>query len=262
MEDQITSASSHLDPHSTDNVLDSPAGAVRGAPEKGSAAGGPSLHEEIVAKIRSFVVESNLPGGARIPERELCERFGISRTPIREALKVLASEGLVDLLPNRGSRVRSLSEDDLRDLFDLMGGLESLAGRLACECVTDEEVAEIEALHHKMYTHYLRRNLPDYFRINQLIHERIVAAARNPALSALYSGNAGRLRKARYAANLATTQDRLSNAMREHEAILDCLRRRAGAELADVLFHHLRNKRVAILSDAANPGSTRSQGPA
>ncbi len=210
--------------------------------------GGASLHDEIVAKLRSYIVENNLPEGARIPERQLCEMFGISRTPIREALKVLASEGLVDLLPNRGSRVRSLSEDDLRDLFDLMGGLESLAGRLACETITDAEVAEIEALHHEMYAHYLRRDLPAYFRVNQLIHERIVAAARNPALSALYCGHAGRLRRARYAANLATTQDRLSKAMREHEAILDCLHRRAGPELADVLFHHLRNKRVAILA--------------
>lgn len=228
---------------------------ARSVLQSATAGSGASLHDEIVARLRSYIVENNLPEGARIPERQLCEMFGISRTPIREALKVLASEGLVDLLPNRGSRVRSLSDDDLRDLFDLMGGLESLAGRLACENITDEEVAEIEALHHEMYAHYLRRDLPAYFQVNQLIHERIVAAARNPALSALYSGHAGRLRRARYAANLATTQDRLSKAMREHEAILDCLHRRAGAELGDVLFHHLRNKRVAILANDPDAAS-------
>src|SRR5439155_353224 len=87
-----------------------------------------------------------IPDGGRVPERELCAMFGISRTPLREALKVLASEGLVDLLPNRGARVRQLSERELGELFDVMGGLEGLAGRLACENVTDEEIAGIEHL--------------------------------------------------------------------------------------------------------------------
>src|SRR5579872_3688913 len=117
-----------------------------------------SLHGEILSRLRDYVVEGNIPDGGRIPERQLCEMFGISRTPVREALKVLASEGLVNLLPNRGSRVRSLSEQDICDLFDLMGGLEALAGRLACERITDEEVAEIERLHHEMYAFYLRRD--------------------------------------------------------------------------------------------------------
>ena len=82
-----------------------------------------------------------MPEGARIPERQLSQMFGISRTPLREALKVLASEGLVNLLPNRGSRVRSLSEQDICDLFDLMGGLEALAGRL--------ELRDVAPLRHR-----------------------------------------------------------------------------------------------------------------
>ena len=86
------------------------------------------------------------------------------------------------------------------------------------------------------------------------------AAARNPALSAMYSGHAGRLRRARYAANLTTNHDRLGMAMREHEAILDCLHRRAGAELADVLFRHLRNKRVAIVANGADDRGDMERG--
>ena len=217
-----------------------------------------SLHDEILTKLREYIVENNLPEGARIPERQLSEMFGISRTPLREALKVLASEGLVNLLPNRGSRVRSLSEQDICDLFDLMGGLEALAGRLACERITDEEVAEIERLHHQMYAFYLRRELQDYFKVNRLIHERIVAAARNPTLSNTYASYAGRLRRTRFSTNPGTNQDRLSAAMREHEAILDALRRRAGAELSDILFLHLRHMRTAILSQLATsrPGNS------
>src|SRR4051812_12677899 len=111
----------------------------------------PSLHDEILTRLRDHLVEGNLPDGSRVLERQLCEMLGISRTPLREALKVLASEGLVELLPNRGARVRQLNEHDLGELFDLMGGLESLAGRLACEKISDEEILGIERLHYEMY---------------------------------------------------------------------------------------------------------------
>jgi DNA-binding GntR family transcriptional regulator len=78
---------------------------------------------------------------------------------LREALKVLAAEGLIELLPNRGARMRAISERDIQELFDIMGGLESLAGRLACESITDEEIAEIERLHYEMYGFYLHRDM-------------------------------------------------------------------------------------------------------
>lgn len=204
-----------------------------------------SLHGELLAALRDYLVEGSLADGARVPERLLCDRFGISRTPLREALKVLAAEGLIELLPNRGARVRALSADDLRELFDVMGGLESLAGRLACERVSDEEVAEIERVHHEMYRFYLRRDMHGYFQCNQDIHRMIVAAAGNATLAATYASFAGRIRRVRYSANLATDRDRWGEAMREHEAILDALRRRAGSELSDILFMHLRNKRKA-----------------
>lgn len=205
------------------------------------------LHGEILAKLRDFIVEGDLAAGARIPERRLCEMFGISRTPLREALKVLAAEGLLELLPNRGARVRVLSEHDIHDLFDLMAGLEALAGRLACEAITEPEIAEIEAQHHAMYVAYMRGDLHGYFEANQLIHEKIVAAARNKALAGAYRGYAGQIRRIRYAANLARKRDRWGEAMREHEAILDALRRRDGQELSDILFIHLRNKQAAAI---------------
>ena len=141
-----------------------------------------SLHDEILTRLRDYIVEGNIPDGGRVPERQLCEMLGISRTPLREALKVLASEGLVELLPNRGARVRQLSEHDLGELFDVMGGLEGLAGRLACENITDAEIAEIERLHYEMYGFYLHRDMHGYFRVNQLIHQKIVEASRNATL--------------------------------------------------------------------------------
>lgn len=204
-----------------------------------------SLHEGLLVALRDFIVEGNLADGARVPERALCERFNISRTPLREALKVLAAEGLIELLPNRGARVRQLSPEDVRELFDVMGGLEALAGRLACERISEAEFAEIERMHHEMYRFYLRRDMHGYFHCNQAIHQLIVAAAGNATLAATYAGLAGRIRRVRYSANLAKDRDRWGEAMREHEAILDALRRRAGSELSDILFVHLRNKQKA-----------------
>ena len=232
-------------------------------PEQGKAAV-VSLHGEILSRLRDFIVEGNIEDGARIPERQLCDLFGVSRTPLREALKVLASEGLVDLLPNRGARVRQLSAADVMELFDVMGGLEALAGRLACEQITDAEFAEIERLHHEMYAAYLKRDMHGYFRCNQLIHQNIVAAARNSALSATYASFADRIRRVRYSANLASKRDRWAEAMREHEGMLDALGRRDGRELSEILFRHLRNKETAALDylkDAAVPAETTETTP-
>jgi DNA-binding GntR family transcriptional regulator len=216
-----------------------------------SARPGVSLHDELLVALRDYIVEGHLADGARVPERQLCERFGISRTPLREALKVLAAEGLIDLLPNRGARIRELGSEELRELFDVMGGLEALAGRLACERISDAEVAEIERVHHDMYRFYLRREMHGYFQCNQAIHRMIVEAAANAALSATYASFAGRIRRVRYSANLAKERDRWGEAMREHEMILDALRRRAGSELSDILFLHLRNKRKAAQAEAS-----------
>ena len=218
-----------------------------------------SLHDEILTRLRDHIVEGNIPDGGRIPERQLCEMLGISRTPLREALKVLAAEGLIELLPNRGARVRQLSERDLDELFDVMGGLEALAGRLACENISEAEIAEIERLHYEMYGFYLHRDMHGYFRVNQLIHQKIVEASRNATLRTAYANFAGRIRRVRYAANFARKRDRWGEAMREHEAILEALRRRAGGELSDILFKHLRNKRTATIEhlradDAAASG--------
>src|SRR5258708_38457188 len=133
--------------------------AAETAPKNGAPRDDVSLHDEILSQLRNYIVEGNIADGARISERQLCEMLKISRTPLREALKVLAAEGLVELLPGRGARVRRLSEHDLNELFDVMGGLEGLAGRLACEHITDTEIAEIERLHYEMYGFYLHRDM-------------------------------------------------------------------------------------------------------
>jgi len=204
-----------------------------------------SLHIDLLGQIRDFIVEGHLAPGSRIPERELCERFEVSRTPLREALKVLAAEGLIELLPNRGARVRQFSEADIRNLFELIAGYDFVAGRMACERISDEAIAAIERMHLEMYTHYLRHELADYFRLNQKIHQAIVDAAANPFLSSSYATANAIVRRLRYSANLVS-RDRLSDAMREHEAMVDALRRRDGERLGRLMYDHMRGKCEAV----------------
>src|SRR5258708_5672212 len=141
------------------------------------------LHEEVVTRLRHKLIEGEIAPGARVPERELCAALGISRTPLREALKVVAAEGLVVLLPNRGARAAKLTRKSVQELFEVCEGLEAIAGELACQRVSDMQVAEIATLHATMVAHYRVRDLIPYYRANRLIHEGIVRAADNAVLS-------------------------------------------------------------------------------
>ena len=208
-----------------------------------------SLHDKAAAALRDLILEGELPAGARISEKALCERFGISRTPLREALKVLAREGLVELLPHRGARVATLRAEDAAHMFQVMAALEALSGRLACERMTEAELAEIRALHYEMLACHARRNRPEYFRLNQAIHEAILAAARNPVLSATYEALAARLRRARYLANLS--DGRWQEAVDEHAAILAALEARDPVRLARLLSEHLAHNCAAVTTALA-----------
>ena len=199
-----------------------------------------TLHANLVALIRELVIEGDLKPGAKVPERILCERFNVSRTPLREALKTLASEGWLEILPHKGARVTRLSEEDVDQMFPIMGALEALSGELACANLSEEQFAEIRALHYQMVLHYTRRELAPYFEINQLIHEKILAAAANPLLVQVYQTLSGRIRRARYVANMS--DNRWAQAIEEHEQMLSALASRDGQSLADVLRRHLSNK--------------------
>lgn len=203
------------------------------------------LHEEVVSRLRKILLEGEIPPGARVPERDLCVKLQISRTPLREALKVLAAEGLVLLLPNRGARAARLTDKDVHDLFEVCQGLEALAGELACERITEAQIKEATAAHMAMVQNYHDRDLGQYYRRNRQIHEAIVAAAGNPVLSALYESVTARIRRARYVTPM--TPQRWAMAIQEHDAILNALTRRDSIGLAHILRAHLRHKREEVI---------------
>jgi len=208
------------------------------------------LHEETVDRLRDLIVQGRLRSGERLNERVLCEQLGISRTPLREAIKLLATEGLVDLLPNRGAIVSHIDPARLAETLHVMGALEGLAGELACRHASAERIARIRALHQKMLIRYERGDLEGYFQYNQAIHLEIVEASGNAILANAYRQLNANVRRARYMANLSS--ERWSEAVREHEAILAALEARDVQTLKRLLQDHLANKLASVLTAVEN----------
>ncbi|MDR3095975.1 MAG: GntR family transcriptional regulator [Paraburkholderia sp.] len=203
------------------------------------------LHDTVVSNLRNFIVEGVLKPGTKLNERELCETLGISRTPLREALKVLAAEGLIDISPNRGATVASLSAAEIRDTFELMSGLEALSGELACERITPVELTELKAMHYAMLACRAQDDLPGYYGYNQQIHDRINQAARNTALRETWLSVNRRLQALRFRSNFQKAK--WDRAIHEHGEMLVALEARDGKRLAAILREHLLEKRDAVL---------------
>ena len=211
------------------------------------------LHDTVVAHLRNLIVEGVLAPGTKLNERELCERFGISRTPLREAMKVLSAEGLVDILPNRGASVSRMNETEIWETFELMSGLEALSGELACERISAVELAEIKAQHYAMLAAKAQHDLPGYYNRNQAIHDRINAAARNSVLRQTYLTLNRRLQALRFKSNFKA--DKWDSAVHDHEEMIKALEARDGKRLAAILRQHLLDKREAVLAVAAETAS-------
>ena len=203
------------------------------------------LHETVINRLRDMIVQGDLPPESKLNERVLCEQLGISRTPLREALKFLASEGLVELLPNRGAQVAALKAEKVKEIFTVLGALEALAGELVCRNASDADIAEIRALHYQTVAHHARGELAEYFRLNQLIHLRLVQCSGNGTLAQVYGALNAHVRRARYMANLS--KSRWDKAVKEHEEMLEALLRRDAPRLQVILRDHLAIKLVMVM---------------
>lgn len=204
-----------------------------------------SLHEQVAQRLRQMLVENQIAPGAKLNERELAEVLQVSRTPLREAIKMLAAEGLVELLPNRGAIAVELSEADVLNTFEVMAGLEALSGELAAKRITDAELAEIRATHFEMLAAYTRRDLPAYYRLNSQIHRAINHAAKNGVLSATYNQVNARLQALRFRSN--QDEAKWKQAMAEHDRMIDALGKRDAAAMRKVLGEHLDHKRDVVV---------------
>jgi DNA-binding GntR family transcriptional regulator len=205
----------------------------------------PVLAVQIADAVREMILEGELRAGEKVREKLLTEHFGVSRTPLREALKILASEGLLELIPNRGAIISRDTIEEVKDAFPVLAALEGVAGELAALHATESELAHIGALTRLLRQSFEESDRPEYFRINQAIHGAILAAAKNDILFKTHASVAQRIHRARYEANL--TPSRWNAALAEHEAIADELSARNASRVNRLLREHMTNKLSAIL---------------
>ncbi len=204
----------------------------------------PALQDEVVGRVRRMIEDGALLPGDHVPERQLCTQLGVSRTPLREAFRVLAEQGLIELQPRRGAVVRRLKPEEIDHMFEVLEVLEGLAGELACGVMAEEVLLRIESQHRKMLAAYERQNRRRFFEINQDIHELIVGACGNPVLERVYEGLSGQVRRIRYMPQI--TEDQWRIAVEQHGAIMASLKARNGKALGRVLRDHLRTKRERV----------------
>lgn len=206
----------------------------------------PALHEQVAARLRELLVNGSIAPGAKLNERELSEQLAVSRTPLREAIKSLAAEGLVELLAHRGAVALQLTEQDVLQTFEVMAGLEGMSGELAAQRITDTELTEIRALHYEMLAAHARRDLQAYYRLNAQIHSAINSAAKNDVLTVTYTQINARLQALRFRSN--QDEAKWKHAVQEHSGMVDALAARNGAALKDILVAHLHNKRDVVVA--------------
>jgi DNA-binding GntR family transcriptional regulator len=216
-----------------------------------------NIHERAVARLRSLIVCGELAPEAVLVEAELCEMLGISRTPLREALKLLAAQGLVELRQNRSARVAPMRSEEIDDLFQAISGIERVAAELAAERMVAADLARLRTMQDEMERHYAAGELAAYFALNQAIHSAIVAAARNSTLRETHEWLLARAERARYVA--LASKRRWDESVDEHRAILAAFDARDAEAAGRLLGTHVLNtgREVIKALDQTNIASAR-----
>ena len=203
-----------------------------------------ALFEEVAERLRVRIFSHELPPGSWIDEQALTAEYGISRTPLREALKVLASEGLVTLRPGRGCQVTELGEKDLDELFPILALLE---GRCAYEATAraDESQREaIRALHNKLEALFVAEDIAGFFEVNQRFHLLVQEIAGNRWLTQIIQDSRKVLKLTRFHSLFA--EGRLEESLDEHRQLVDAILARDPERAQRAMEHHLLQGRRAI----------------
>lgn len=195
------------------------------------------IHAQIRDKIREMVISGELEAGSRIDEKSLSEELGVSKTPIREALKVLAAEGLIELLPNRGSRVILPSKESIQSLFAVIASLERLAAETVVLIAPKRDIDELSVLHNNMCQFFSSRDRERYFALNHQIHEAIISFTQNTVLKETHSELLARARRPRFVA--ITSESRWEESMKEHSLLMAAIELRDARVAGEILYKHV-----------------------
>ncbi|MBL8341312.1 MAG: GntR family transcriptional regulator [Rubrivivax sp.] len=205
---------------------------------------GTSLHDGVATRLRTMVFERELEPGAFVDEKALAEAWQISRTPLREALKVLAAEGLVELVPHRGCRVVELTESDADALFPVMALLEGRCAGEAAAKACDTDLRRLERLHEDLERHAAAKDIDGYYRANHEFHSLVQQLASNRWLDRV-TGDLRRFIRLMRGAQLALP-GRIGASLNEHRVLMDAFRQRDAARAERAMHDHLMAQLVAL----------------
>lgn len=208
------------------------------------------LHAEVADELREMIIGGKLAPGLRLIENDLCAQFETSRTPFREALKVLETEGLVVLRPNHGARVSVMTASEVADLFELVANLERIAVELAIDRLTDKDLNKLRRMHGRMIKLSKAGRRRECFQVDYEIHQLIVSLTRNVQLIATHAGLMVRTRRGRYLALFS--QARWDDSMTEHEDFMAAIEQR-NADLAGQLMRKHVLETGAVVLEALHP---------
>ena len=203
-----------------------------------------SLHDDVASQLRGYIFNGQLKPGSFIDEAALCALWSISRTPLREALKVLTAEGLVRHEPRRGCFVNEVTEQDLADIFPVIAMLEGRCAHDAALRASAADLQALEVLHQRLQAHAQAGRINDYYEANLAIHEAIIRLANNKWLAQ----SIGDLRKILKLARLQQLHapGRLEQSLQEHMAVFDALKRRDASAAEHAMQNHLLQQHVAL----------------
>ncbi len=217
------------------------------------------LYEEVAEHVRERIYDYRLPPGEWIDEPALCEELTISRTPLREALKLLAAEGLVQIDAGRGARVTRLTLEDLNQLFPVMAMLEGRCAHEAVKNIDDAGVQQLEALHAAMEAAAAEGNIAEYYRNNYLIHETVQHYAGNPWLIRI-THDLHRILKMHRGRQLLAP-GRTAQSLAEHRELMDCFRQRDAEAAGQTMERHLLSQGQALAAYVAAGGLLNGPAP-
>ena len=205
----------------------------------------PSLTQKIYARLRADILCCELEPGRDLSEAELAERFDVSKTPVREALASLRSEGFVRTFPRRGYQVTPITFGDMNELFELRMILEAGAAELACRRITDAELGRLEALAGIAYDRAERGSLKRFIEANRDFHRAIARASRNRRLFEQLADTIDKLERFFYLG--ARLRDVSAKTKDDHHRIVEALRARDAAAARALLTHHNDETRQGLV---------------
>ncbi|MBU3542112.1 GntR family transcriptional regulator [Polynucleobacter sp. MWH-Loch1C5] len=203
-----------------------------------------ALYVEVTERLRSMIASGHLKPGAWIDEQKLAEQLGVSRTPFREAIRILASEGLLRIEPRRGCYVNELTEKDLDDIFPLMAMLEGRCAYEAAQRVTEKQIKNLDDLHVKLVAYAKAKKIDEYYTTNREIHVAIQNMAANQWLSNMVKDLRKILNLSRHRS--LHLPGRITESCNEHLAIFSALKSRDPVSAESAMKTHILRQREAL----------------